>query len=104
MGMTVNEDLKMFNETNRTSGKALQHMYEVVQIHFDPQQVFQTPMTRRLSDNADLGNNDTANEFGVLLGRTADACERAVQALRDVRHLLPPEGVAIVDAVLDCAT
>jgi hypothetical protein len=30
-----------------------------------------------------------------------DAHERALQALRDVRHLLPPEGVGIVDAVLD---
>jgi hypothetical protein len=32
-----------------------------------------------------------------------DALERALQALRDVRHLLPPEGVRIVDAVLDPA-
>lgn len=31
----------------------------------------------------------------------ADAHERAIQALRDVRHLLPREGVEIVDAVLD---
>jgi hypothetical protein len=30
-----------------------------------------------------------------------DTYERALQALRDVRHLLPPEGVGIVDAVLD---
>jgi hypothetical protein len=30
-----------------------------------------------------------------------DALERALQALRDVRHLLPPEGVRIVDAALD---
>jgi hypothetical protein len=79
-------------------------MFEVVQIHFDWEQVFQTSMTKRLPDKADLGSNDTANEFAVLLGGVADACERAVQALRDVRHLLPPEGVAIVDAVLDRAT
>jgi hypothetical protein len=31
----------------------------------------------------------------------ADAHERAIQALRDVRHLLPREGVELVDAVLD---
>lgn len=27
--------------------------------------------------------------------------ERALQALRDVRHMLPPAGVAIVDKILD---
>ena len=30
-----------------------------------------------------------------------DAYERALQCLRDVRHLLPSDGVAIVDAVLE---
>ena len=36
--------------------------------------------------------------------RYTDSYARAIQALRDVRHLLPREGVAIVDRVLDCAT
>jgi hypothetical protein len=31
----------------------------------------------------------------------ADAHGRAIQALRDIRHLLPRDGVEIVDAVLD---
>jgi hypothetical protein len=37
---------------------------------------------------------DPANELAILLAEVADPYERAVQALRDVRHLLPPEGVA----------
>jgi hypothetical protein len=37
---------------------------------------------------------DPANELAILLAEVADPYERAVQALRDVRHLLPPEGDA----------
>jgi hypothetical protein len=38
-------------------------------------------------------------EHAVTHGLAADHA-RITQALRDVRHLLPPEGVAIVDAAL----
>ncbi|MGC1386734.1 MAG: hypothetical protein WA807_01865 [Steroidobacteraceae bacterium] len=51
-----------------------------------------------------MRSNDPAGEQAYSLRGTACPDERAIQALRDVRHLLPPEGVAIVDAVLDCAT
>ncbi len=94
----------MSNETNRASGRSLQRMFDVGQIRFDPERQFQTSMAGCLAYRTDLDGNDTAREIAVLvggLGGAADAYERAVQALRDVRHLLPPEGVAIVDAVLD---
>ena len=94
----------MLNDSNHTSARDLRHMFEVIQIHFDREQALQTPMTKRLRDQADTGSKDAVNEIAVLLVGLADAYERAVQALRDVRHLLPSEGIAIVDAVLDCAT
>ncbi len=94
----------MVDETNRIFGKALQCKFEFVQIHCDPEQVFQASLLKRLRDEADLDSNDTANESTVLLVAAAEAYEHAVQALRDVRHLLPANGVAIVDAALDCAT
>ncbi len=50
-------------------------------------------------NQADLGSNHTANEIAVLLGGTAAGYERAFQAVREVRHLLPADGVAIVNAV-----
>ncbi len=94
----------MSNETNRASGRSLERMFDAGQIRFDPERPFQTSMTGCLSYRTDLDGSDTAREIAVLvggLGRPADAFERAVQALRDVRHLLSPEGVAIVDAILD---
>lgn len=97
----------MSNETNRTSGTEPQRMFDGGQIHFDPERMFQTFMTKRVSYRTCVDGNDTAREIAVLvggLGGVADAYQRAIQALRDVRHLLPSEGVAIVDAVLDCAT
>jgi hypothetical protein len=98
------EDRDMFNVTNHASARALRPMFEAVQIQFDWPQVFRTPVTKRSCDKADLLSGDPANELAILLGEVTDPYERAVQALRDVRHLLPSEGVAIVDAVLDCAT
>lgn len=93
----------MLNETNRASGRDLQRMFEVIQIRLDPELVFQTSMTKHFLNQADSDNNDSANQIAVLLGGMT-AYERALQALRDVRHLLPSDGVAIVDAVLDGAT
>ncbi len=93
----------MPNETNRASGE-LQRMFDGAQIRVDPEQVFQTSMTQRLSYRTGLHSSDTAKEIALMLGGLGGAAEayaRALQALRDVRHLLPPESVAIVDAVLD---
>ena len=42
-----------------------------------------------------------ADDRAASPGELTDAYQRAVQALRDVRHMLPPDGVAIVDAALD---
>jgi hypothetical protein len=91
----------MFDETNHTSGKSLQYRFGAVQIYFDSDQVFQRAVTKLRRDKVDFDIHDTANESAVLVGAPAAAYERAVQALRDVRHLLPAEDVAIVDAVLD---
>jgi hypothetical protein len=71
----------MFNETNHTSGKSLQYKFGAVKVDFD--------------------TNDAANESAVSLGAVSAAYERAPQALRDVRHLLPADGVATIDAVLE---
>jgi hypothetical protein len=37
----------------------------------------------------------------VVPVQAAEDYRRAVQALRDVRHMLPPEGIAVVDVILD---
>ncbi len=60
----------MLNETNRSYSQELTQLFPAVHIR----------TTQRRYD--------------------ADAHERAIQALRDVRHLLPREGVEIVDAAL----
>jgi hypothetical protein len=102
MGMQMQRGLKVLE--NDIFGNDQQHRFEVTQIQCAPQPLFQTPMTGRLRDFADVGGSKEAvREIAVLLG-VADAYERAVQALRDVRHLLPPEGVAVVDAVLTRAS
>ncbi len=85
----------MFNQTNHASANALHPMFETVQVQFDWPQVFQT---------SELRSDDPESELAILSGGVAGPHRRAIQALRDVRHLLPPEGVAIVDAALDCAT
>jgi hypothetical protein len=92
----------MINE-NDISESDQQCRFEVAQIECAPQPLFQTSLTEPLCEAADLGSNDAAKEIAILTG-LADAYERAVQALRDVRHLLPPDGVAIVDAALGRAT
>ncbi len=85
----------MYNVTKHASAMALHPHFEAVQVQFDWPQVFQT---------SELRGNDPASELAILLGGAADPYARAIQALRDVRHLLPPEGVVIIDAVLDSAT
>jgi hypothetical protein len=93
----------MSNETNHIFGNDLQQRFEIVPIYYAPQPVLRTSMTGHLREMADWAGNYVAKEIAVLLG-LADAYERAAQALRDVRHLLPPDGVAIVDAALNRPT
>jgi hypothetical protein len=70
----------MLNETNRSFTQEFPQMFQVVPIHEEPEEHAPAPAAQRQCD--------------------ADMYERAIQALRDVRHLLPYEGVAIVDRVL----
>lgn len=90
----------MISATSRSTARANHPMFETVQVQFDWPKVFQPPATRLSYDDAELGASDPAHELAILLGGAAHPYERAIQALRDVRHLLPPEGVAIVDAAL----
>ena len=48
-----------------------------------------------------MGREQTACDRPVVSENAQDIYQRVLQALRDVRHMLPAEGVAIVDAVLD---
>ena len=90
----------MFSATSHSTARGVQPMFETVQVHFDWPQVFHPRESNRAYDDADLVASDPAHELAILLGGAAHPYERAIQALRDVRHLLPPEGVAIVDAAL----
>jgi hypothetical protein len=90
----------MFSAISRSTARAVHPMFETVQVQFDWPQVFQPRVTNRAYDGPELSASDPAHELAILLGGAADPYERAIQALRDVRHLLPPEGVAIVDAAL----
>jgi hypothetical protein len=91
----------MLNQTNNSSGKSPQYEFGSVRLYFDPDQVFRPSVTKRPCNKADFDSEDTVTESAIPLGSVTAACERAVQALRDVRHLLPADGAAIVDAVLD---
>ena len=89
----------MLRGANHSIATAALPVFETVQVQFDWPQVFPTPVTRHAYSHCDLGR-EPENELAILLGGMADPYQRALQALRDVRHLLPPEGVAIVDAAL----
>jgi hypothetical protein len=95
---------KMFNATDHTSGEAVQNTLEVVTPEFYSEQVFQGPLQIRVHDQPDVCSDETMDNVAALMNELADTCERTLQALRDIRHMLPPEGVAIVDAALNCAT
>ena len=77
-------DLKMLNETTQVSSDNVPPMFQIVQGLFGLDEPRPPAMTEEYRD--------------------AENYARALQALRDVRHLLPREGVAIVDEVLDFAT
>jgi hypothetical protein len=74
----------MLNETPHTSSDNVHPMFQIVQALSEPEESCPAPLTQEYCD--------------------AQIYARALQALRDVRHLLPCEGVTIVDAVLDFAT
>ncbi len=74
----------MLNETTQVSSDNVHPMFQIVQGLSGLDEASPTPMTEEYRD--------------------AETYARALQALRDVRHLLPREGVAIVDEVLDFAT
>jgi hypothetical protein len=89
----------MFSGAARSLATATGPMLETVRIEFDWPQVFQSRAGERPLEETDTGG-DPEKELAILMGTTAGPYERAIQALRDVRHLLPPEGVAIIDAAL----
>lgn len=94
----------MLNEANSSSGKSPQYEFGSVRIYCDPDRLFHSSVKKRPRNETDFDIKDTATESAIPLGSLTVACERAVQALRDVRHLLPADGVAVVDAVLDRIT
>ncbi len=49
----------------------------------------------------DLSDHVAVQEIPVFLSTQPTDLDRAMQALRDIRHMLPANGVSIVDAVLD---
>jgi hypothetical protein len=73
----------MLNETTRVSNDDVHQMFQVVHLLSEPDAASHAPVTAKSWDEGTYA--------------------RAIQALRDVRHMLPGEGVAIVDDVLDCA-
>jgi len=73
----------MLSETTLACNDDLDQMFQVIRILADPEEMIPLPFIE--------------GAYGT------EAYARALQALRDVRHLLPCEGVAIVDAVLDRA-
>lgn len=90
----------MLGATNRSIAGAVGPQFDTVRVRFDWPRVFHAPLDQRSYDDAGPGAGDPAHELAILLDVAADPYRRAIQALRDVRHLLPPEGVAIVDAAL----
>jgi hypothetical protein len=91
----------MLNQENSNSEKSPQYEFGPVRVYFDPFQLFHPSAKNRPCNEIDLDRKNAAPESAIRLESVAAACDRAVQALRDVRHLLPADGVAIVDSVLD---
>lgn len=93
----------MFNEANHASRNPLQYRFWAVQIYFDPHYIFSNVRNRVGAIRPNFDSNETAKESAVSLSAVATAYDRTLQALplRDVRHLLPADGVPTVDAVLD---
>jgi hypothetical protein len=84
----------MFDNSDRLVSKRPLHVFEVMKIRVDGERRswpsrLQPPPASEIRDVSGSGpDSDTT-------------LQSALQALRDVRHLLPADGVAIVDAVLE---
>lgn len=82
------EELNVFNSTDNA-----------LVAGFDPHAL----MLERLSLRFDLSDYEAVEEIPVFVETVPTPYQLAVQALRDIRHMLPECGVAIVDAILDRA-
>ena len=82
------EELNVFNSTDNA-----------VVAEFDRRAL--TP--ERLCIRFDVGDYEAVEEIPVFVETAPTAYQRALQALRDVRHMLPACGVAIIDSVLEQA-
>jgi hypothetical protein len=61
----------------------------------------QSEAVLELRDGGDSCHAPTATRNGGVPVEGAEDNRRALQALRDVRHMLPPDGIAIVDRILE---
>jgi hypothetical protein len=61
----------------------------------------QSEAVLELRDGGDSCHAQAAVREGGVPLEAAEDYRRAVQALRDVRHMLPPDGIAIVDVILE---
>ena len=55
----------------------------------------------RVLEDTDFRSGDAPGDRSADSGDLEAAYRRSLQALRDVRHMLPAEGIAIVDAIID---
>lgn len=76
-------------------------MFNAMDYTFIPPAAERETVFERPHGRFDLSNYEAVMEIPVFCGSPPNVHDRAVQALRDVRHMLPQHGVAIVDAVLD---
>jgi hypothetical protein len=91
----------MINDTNQTPVVPAMHVFRLVEIHRDPDRVFPAETSEHSRNAAGMDGTGASGGIALLSKGVFDAYERALQCLRDVRHLLPSDGVAIVDAVLE---
>lgn len=94
----------MLNQAKNSSEKVPQYEFGSVRVFFDRHQLFHPSVKNRPCNENGFESKDTVSESAIPLGSVTVAYGRAVQVLRDVRHLLPADGVAMVDAVLDHVT
>ncbi len=88
----------MFDNPNRLAPKFPLRGVDALQIRINDER--RSWPSRREREHAEPRPENPPRGSGGFEDATLQC---ALQALRDVRHLLPPEGVAIVDAVLDRA-
>lgn len=91
----------MHNERNGLSDFASLNIVDFMQMNMSPERMSPRPPGTSEALHADGVGPGAELVFAGATERTEARLEAALQALRDVRHLLPAQGVAIVDAVLD---